>query len=274
MDEKTDTVETAVLEKLYVNGKRPTTPKEALDELLERNRRLVEGYKNGKNVVLFSEEEKIGRDKLTWLAIQDPENKNGQRPFATVITCSDSRVSIDAAFRPYPGQIFAIENAGNVAGDETKASADYSSGHLHDVHVLMILGHTKCGAVTATLETVLEKKAVESAISAALEKIEPVVRAVIEEEIEKKFGKPWKDLVEADKDAGYKELKDAWTLVQKRLALVNTAAAKNAIEQARTLYLNVASVKEAVDEGRLWLVAALLDLDTYEVSVVGRITKE
>lgn len=75
----------------------------------------------------------------------------GQSPFAIVVTCSDSRVIPEHMFMSSLGDLFVIRVAGNVIGDIELASAVYACSHLH-VRLLLVLGHTHCGAVQATIE--------------------------------------------------------------------------------------------------------------------------
>lgn len=77
--------------------------------------------------------------------------ERGQRPFATVITCADSRVVPEHIFMAGLGEIFVIRVAGNVAGPVETASALYACEHLH-TRLLLVLGHTHCGAIKAALE--------------------------------------------------------------------------------------------------------------------------
>lgn len=77
--------------------------------------------------------------------------ENGQRPFATIITCADSRVVPEHIFMTGLGEIFVIRVAGNVVGPVEAASALYACQHLH-TRLLLVLGHTHCGAIKAALE--------------------------------------------------------------------------------------------------------------------------
>jgi len=72
----------------------------------------------------------------------------GQHPFATVLSCSDSRVPVEYIFDRGIGDLFVIRVAGNVADTDEIATAEYGVDHL-GTPVLMVLGHTRCGAVTA-----------------------------------------------------------------------------------------------------------------------------
>lgn len=77
--------------------------------------------------------------------------ENGQRPFATVIACADSRVVPEHIFMAGLGELFVIRVAGNVVGPVELASAVYACEHLHS-RLLLVLGHTHCGAIKATLD--------------------------------------------------------------------------------------------------------------------------
>jgi carbonic anhydrase len=106
----------------------------ALQLLLDGNRRFVTGRMEHPN--------------------QSPDRRGevakGQHPFAAVLSCSDSRVPPEIIFDRGLGDLFVVRVAGNVATDLTIESLDYSVKHL-GVRVVMILGHTKCGAVTAAV---------------------------------------------------------------------------------------------------------------------------
>lgn len=76
--------------------------------------------------------------------------QNGQAPYATVITCSDSRVIPEAIFSAGIGELFVIRTAGNTVGNTELASIEYAVSHLKTPLVL-VLAHTGCGAVGAAL---------------------------------------------------------------------------------------------------------------------------
>lgn len=77
--------------------------------------------------------------------------EKGQKPFTTVITCSDSRVVPEHIFMAGLGELFVIRVAGNVVGAFEAASAYYACEHLH-TKLLLVLGHTHCGAIKAALD--------------------------------------------------------------------------------------------------------------------------
>ena len=83
-------------------------------------------------------------------AIRQDTATNGQHPYAIVVTCSDSRVIPESIFSAGIGEIFTIRVAGNVIGEHELGSIEYAAGHLHS-KVVMVLGHTNCGAVGAAI---------------------------------------------------------------------------------------------------------------------------
>lgn len=75
----------------------------------------------------------------------------GQHPSAVILTCADSRVSPEIVFDQGLGDLFVVRNAGNVLDDHTLGSIEYAVEHL-GVHLVVVLGHSGCGAAKATLE--------------------------------------------------------------------------------------------------------------------------
>lgn len=102
-----------------------------LDRLMEGNKRFVEGNLAAKDV-----------------AAARLETQDGQKPFVTVVSCSDSRVVPEYIFDENLGQIFVIRTAGNIVDTITLGSIEYGVEHL-GTPLLVVLGHEKCGAVTA-----------------------------------------------------------------------------------------------------------------------------
>lgn len=74
----------------------------------------------------------------------------GQKPYAIVIACSDSRVIPEKIFMVGIGEIFTIRVAGNVIVDFELGSIEYAAGHL-GVKLIMVMGHSRCGAVDAAI---------------------------------------------------------------------------------------------------------------------------
>jgi carbonic anhydrase len=81
------------------------------------------------------------------------ELANGQNPFAIVLGCSDSRVPIDTIFDQSPGNVFVVRVAGNFLNDDGLGSIEYGVMVLKS-KLIVVLGHSKCGAVTAAVSFV------------------------------------------------------------------------------------------------------------------------
>lgn len=112
------------------------SPDEALARLKEGNRVYVEA---------LDHERDLSPERIRDLF------ENGQQPFAAVVSCSDSRVVPEHIFMAGLGELFVIRVAGNVVGDVEAASAVYACEHLNTA-LLMVLGHTHCGAIKAALD--------------------------------------------------------------------------------------------------------------------------
>jgi carbonic anhydrase len=140
------------------------TPDEVLRKLLEGNRRFMKG------------------------ATTDPRRKpedfaplaEGQNPLAVIVGCADSRVSPEILFDQGVGDLFVVRVAGNVisgAGAVVKGSIEYAVAEL-GVSLVMVLGHTQCGAVKAAINHIAASDAVPGAIRELVTTIKPaVVRA-------------------------------------------------------------------------------------------------
>ena len=101
--------------------------------------------------------ERLQRGNLRWrqageetAALRRDTAENGQRPYAIVIACSDSRVIPEQIFDAGLGELFVIRVAGNVLDRHQLGSVEYAAAHL-DCHTIVMLGHTRCGAVSAAI---------------------------------------------------------------------------------------------------------------------------
>jgi carbonic anhydrase len=104
----------------------------------------------------------------------------GQKPYAIILTCSDSRVPPEYIFDESLGQLFVIRDAGNVVNPDVLGSIEYAIEHLH-AKFLVILGHESCGAVKATLEG----GKVPPNIGALVYKIKPAVKIARSKNLDK-----------------------------------------------------------------------------------------
>lgn len=128
------------------------TPEQAFDVLVEGNKR-------------FTGNLKVNRDLLR----QMDETATGQYPFAVALSCMDSRTSVELIFDQGIGDIFSIRIAGNVVNDDIIGSMEYACAAAGS-KLIVVLGHTRCGAVKGACEHVKLGK-----LTSLLNKIEPAI---------------------------------------------------------------------------------------------------
>ena len=97
-----------------------------------------------------------------------------QHPFATIFSCSDSRVPPEIVFDRGLGDLFIVRVAGNVINDEGLGSIEYSVDHL-GTRLILVLGHQSCGAVKAARETIAAKGKAPGHIESLVTAIKPAV---------------------------------------------------------------------------------------------------
>ncbi|MCW3121885.1 MAG: carbonic anhydrase [Flavipsychrobacter sp.] len=129
-----------------------TTPSEALQKLKEGNFRFINNMP-------------INKDLLNRIA----ETKDGQTPFAAILSCMDSRVSSELVFDQGLGDIFSLRIAGNVVTDGILGSLEYSTA-VAGAKLILVMGHTNCGAVKGACDHVEM-----GYLSGLLEHIKPAV---------------------------------------------------------------------------------------------------
>lgn len=191
---------------------------EALQKLLDGNKRYVEGKFASKD---------LSDSRRTEIL------KGGQHPFATIISCSDSRVPPEHIFDQGLGDIFIIRVAGNVVDPIALGSIEYGVEHVH-TPLLMILGHSDCGAVKATLGA---KGEPEGNIGAIVKKIQPAVK-------------------KAKKKGGSNE------------EVLESAIKENIMNVYADVMMKSPVVKELVHEGKLKVVVAEYNLATGKVEML------
>ncbi|MEA5550501.1 carbonic anhydrase [Anabaena cylindrica UHCC 0172] len=190
-----------------------TTPDEALKALLDGNNRFA------------NRKRRYGNQSYSRLL----EVAKGQKPFASILGCADSRVPSEIIFDQGLGDLFVCRVAGNIAIPEGIGSLEYGSLVL-GAKVILVLGHERCGAVTATLKG----EEVPGQIGKLIEAIKPGV--------EKSKGQPGDKLENASK---------ANILVQ--------------IENLKTSQV----LSELINANKLKIVGGYYDLDTGIVSLVS-----
>ncbi len=162
------------------------------------------------------------RCDLAWVA----QTAGGQHPNVTVLTCSDSRVPVERIFDQGVGDLFVVRVAGNVADLNEIASIEYATGHLH-TPVLIVLGHTACGAVTA----VAKQADVHGCIPELVDNIAPAVARVL-----------------------------AFNPALKDTALVDAAIRANVQQSIQDVLTRSSVVRERVAAGKLMVLGGVYDL--------------
>lgn len=133
------------------------TPLSALNELVAGNERFIQ-------------KKQLDRDLMQQVA----ETSTGQFPFATVLSCIDSRVSSELIFDQGIGDIFSVRIAGNFVNEDILGSMEFAC-KLAGTKLILVLGHTACGAVKGACD-----HARLGNLTALINKIEPAVAAVKE----------------------------------------------------------------------------------------------
>jgi carbonic anhydrase len=154
---------------------------------------------------------------------------SGQSPNVIILSCSDSRVAPELIFDQSLGDIFVIRTAGNVADPVALGSIEYAVDHIHSP-LLVVLGHQKCGAVSAACSG---EKMPSSNLDAIMEKINPAVAQA-------------KTYAKGD-------------------GLLESAIKENVQRSAKDVLANSEIVRTAVKSGKLSVIEAEYQFDTGEV---------
>jgi carbonic anhydrase len=173
-------------------------------------------------------------------AQREATTKHGQKPFVSMLSCSDSRVPVEILFDQGVGDIFAIRVAGNVANVDETATIEYGVDHL-GTPLLVVLGHTHCGAVIA----VVKNAEVHGNIPALVKSIVPAVETA-------KKSKPG----------------------AKGEELINAAITANVWQAIEDVFKTSPTVVGRVKDGKLKVVGALYHIDTGKVNWLGQHPKQ
>ena len=207
-------------------NRQPTSihPDAALRLLREGNRRFIAGTSLGI-------EDVEGDDRLD--AFSDR-----QEPFAAVLGCSDSRVPVEMVFGQGPGRLFVVRVAGNVVAPTQLGSLEFAVVEL-GVRLIVVLGHSKCGAVAATLGGSASGDSHQTGHFGAITK--RISRAV--------FASP-----EAEDDARQPEWEEAVAL--------------NVLQSCEDLRVESPILAELLRSGALRVVGAVYDVESRRVELV------
>lgn len=198
----------------------PKTPDDALRLLQEGNARWVSGSVSDPNT------DTARRSKVA---------NEGQKPFVTILTCADSRLPVERMFDRGVGDAFVVRVAGAVSGPSETGSIEYGVGHLK-TPLLVVMGHTKCGAVAAAASGAELHGKVADLVGAVVPAVERVKR-----------NNPGAD--------------------DKQVAAL--AVKENVWQSIFDLYKWSPEVRSAVTSGELKVVGAVCDIATGKVEWMG-----
>jgi len=137
---------------------------EALEQLKQGNRRFVSRIRSHDPFALANRLEELA---------------TGQEPIAVVLGCSDSRVPVEIVFDQGLGDLFVIRVAGNVVAPSQVGSVEFATGAF-GTKLVVVLGHSQCGAVTATLEELRRPSENQSKnLHAIVDRVRPAVEGLL-----------------------------------------------------------------------------------------------
>lgn len=194
------------------------TPQKAIQFLKEGNERFQNNLKANRNLLQ-----------------QVNETKDGQFPFATILSCIDSRVSAELVFDQGLGDIFSIRIAGNFINQDILGSMEFAC-KLAGTKLVVVLGHTSCGAVKGACD-----HARMGNLTTLINKIEPAVYAV-------------------------NEPKDESLRNSKNLDFVDAVAVKNVEMALENIKNQSVILKEMENNGEIAIVGAMYDISDGKVT--------
>jgi carbonic anhydrase len=149
-------------------GQQVMSARTALERLLEGNRRFVAGVRK--------EDARTNRARRSELTA-------GQEPFAIILGCSDSRVPAEIVFDQGLGDLFVIRVAGNIVAPSQVASVEFAAARF-GTRLVVVLGHSQCGAVEATLEELRQPAENQSlSLRSIVDRIRPSVETLLATEL-------------------------------------------------------------------------------------------
>ena len=144
------------------------TAQEALERLREGNRRFVGDWRMSRALA--------SHDRRNELA-------DGQAPFAVVLGCSDSRVPAEIVFDQGLGDLFVIRVAGNIVAPSQVGSVEFAAERF-GTRLVVVMGHTRCGAILATLEALTQQEPVTSrGLASIVDRVVPAVEPLLHTEL-------------------------------------------------------------------------------------------
>ena len=144
------------------------TAQEALERLKQGNQRFISGKSSIANVISHEQRTQLAQD---------------QNPFAIILGCSDSRVPAEIVFDQGLGDLFVIRVAGNIVAPSQVGSVEFAA-ERYDCAVVVVLGHSHCGAIQATIDTLMNPDQPPSAnLMSIVNRVRPSVEILLQTEL-------------------------------------------------------------------------------------------
>ena len=176
---------------------------EALERLQEGNARFAAGLMSVNNLLSQTQRTKLARS---------------QEPFAVILGCSDSRVPAEMVFDQGLGDLFVIRVAGNVVAPSQIGSVEFSA-ETHKTRLVVVMGHTNCGAIEATLSELRRPTESRSPnLKSIVDRIRPSVESLMETELRDKPDELLKKAVRANVRACVSHLSHGSQLLENLIA--------------------------------------------------------
>jgi carbonic anhydrase len=192
------------------------TPRKALEILKEGNNRFINNLKAHRN-----------------LLEQVNDTRDGQWPFATILSCIDSRTSAELIFDQGLGDIFSVRIAGNIVNTDILGSMEFAC-KVAGSKLIVVLGHSKCGAVKGACDHVEMGNLTE-----LLSKIQPAV---------------------------YSENKTKENRTSKNADFVENVSEINVKRSVKSIIERSFVLEQMLEEGQIGIVGAMHDIETGEVT--------
>jgi carbonic anhydrase len=193
------------------------TPRMALEILKEGNARFVKNLKAQRN-----------------LLEQVNDTRDGQWPFATILSCIDSRTSAELIFDQGLGDVFSVRIAGNIVNTDILGSMEFAC-KVAGSKLIVVLGHTKCGAVKGACDHVEMGNLTE-----LLSKVQPAVYAE-------------------------KDTQDIAQRNSKNAAFVENVSAINVHRSVKSIIERSFILEQMVENGEIGVVGAMYNIETGQV---------
>lgn len=176
---------------------------EALERLREGNRRFASNVRSLEALLSH-----VKRSELV----------AGQRPFAIILGCSDSRVPAELIFDQGLGDLFVIRVAGNVVAPSQIGSVEFAATRF-GTRLVVVLGHTGCGAVEATVDALTNPELPQSRnLSSIVDRIRPAVASLLETELRHDRAALLRAAVRANVRASVNQLRNSSEIIERLIA--------------------------------------------------------